>query len=279
MNGVQAAILGVIQGLAEFLPVSSSGHLILGAEVLGLPSPGLSFSVLVHLGTALATIVMLHDEIFWIIRGVLAPSDRDHRARAFGIVGLLFAATIPGALVAVFAGDYIDRAFSSPIVAAVGLCVTSVVLYGTRESRRGRRRDRGYTFEREMLSSVDLGRALNVGLAQAVAVTPGISRSGMTIAAGLHSGMSREDAARFSFLLALPAVLGGALLDYLNAAAAGASMFTTEGLIGAASAFVSGLFALSVVFRAVRKGSLSRYAYYCFIAGVSSLIWLLTWKR
>ncbi|MGE5578841.1 MAG: undecaprenyl-diphosphate phosphatase [Bacillota bacterium] len=279
MNAIQAAILGLIQGLAEFLPISSSGHLIIGAEILGLPAPGLSFSVLVHLGTALATIVMLHGEIAWLARGLVAPSGRDHRARALGILGLLIVASIPGALVGVFAAGYIEKAFSSPIVAALGLCVTAIVLYATRERRHSRRRDGGYTFEREMLHSVDLGRAATVGLAQAVAITPGISRSGMTMAAGLFSGMSREDSARFSFLLALPAVLGGAFLDYRAASAAGISMFSTDGLIGAAVAFVSGLFALAAVFRAVRKGALSRYAYYCFIAGVSSLVWLLTWKR
>lgn len=278
MNPVQAAILGLIQGLAEFLPISSSGHLIIAAEVLGLPAPGLSFSVLVHLGTALATIVMLRGEIAWLVRGVVWPSGRDHRARAFGIIGLILVATIPGALVGIFAAGAIEKAFSSPIVAAVGLCVTALVLYSTRETRRSRR-NREYTFEREMLHSVDLVRAVTVGLAQAVAITPGISRSGMTMAAGLFSGMSREDAARFSFLLALPAVLGGAFLDYRAASAAGVSMFSAEGLIGAAVAFVSGLFALAAVFRAVRRGSLSRYAYYCFIVGVSSLIWLLTWKR
>lgn len=278
MNPIQAAILGLIQGLAEFLPISSSGHLILAAEVLGLPAPGLSFSVLVHLGTALATIVMLHGELAWLARGLVAPSSRDHRARALGIVGLIVVATIPGALVGVFAAGAIEKAFSSPVVAAVGLCVTALVLYSTRERHRGRRHME-YTFDREMLGSVDLFRAITVGLAQAVAITPGISRSGMTMGAGLFSGMSRDDTARFSFLLALPAVLGGAVLDYRAAAAAGVSMFSAEGLIGAAVAFVSGLFALAAVFRAVRRGSLSRYAYYCFIAGVSSLIWLLTWKR
>lgn len=277
MNALQAAFLGLLQGLSEFLPISSSGHLILGSAVLGLPAPGLSFSIMVHLGTALATIVMLWREIVWLTRGVLAPSRGDDRGRALGITGMLVIASVPGAVIGVFGGDFVERAFSSPIVASAGLIFTGFVLWlSGLDGRSGRRSRSTSGAGDEPLSTVTLGRAVGIGVAQAVAITPGISRSGMTIATGLMLGLSREDAARFSFLLALPAVFGGAFLDYRKAAEAGTSMYSSAGVIGAAVAFVTGVFALAVVFRVVRRGELSKFAYYCWAVGGASLVWFLT---
>lgn len=270
MNALQAAFLGLLQGLSEFLPVSSSGHLVLGAALLGLPAPGLSFSILVHLGTALATVVMLRSEIAHLAGGLLGR-DPARRAEALRVAGLLAAASVPAALVGIFAGDLVDRAFSSPVVASVGLLVTGLVLRLTRTARAPRRPG-----DRDVLATLTTGRGLAVGLAQAVAVVPGVSRSGMTISAGLAVGMSREDAARFSFLLALPAVLGAALLDYRDAVRAGAPMVSAGGLVGAAVAFVSGMLALGIVFRVVRRGELSKFAYYCYLVGGASLVLLLT---
>jgi len=271
LNLLQAAFLGLLQGLSEFLPISSSGHLILGAAVLGLPAPGLSFSIMVHLGTALATVVMLWGEVTWLVRGVFLPKDRSHRGRALGIGGLILVASIPAALVALLAKDIVERAFSSAIVASAGLIFTGFALYLTK-GRGGR----GSSTRPEMLGTVGLGRALTIGVAQALAITPGVSRSGMTMATGLLTGASREDSARFSFLMAIPAVLGGAFLDYRAAVQAGVSMISPEGLTGAAVAFVAGMFALAVVFRVVRKGELSKFAYYCWAVGLPSLIWFLT---
>ncbi len=270
-----------MQGLTEFLPVSSSGHLILGSAVLGLPAPGLSFSVMVHLGTAFATIVMLWREIAWLVKGVFAPDRRSDRGRAIGAILLIVVASIPGGLLGVFGGDFIEQAFSSLTVAAVGLIITGFVL--ALSVRAGRSARRGYSGHKpsagssgaKVLGTVNFGRAVNVGLAQAVAVIPGISRSGLTIATGLLSGMSREDSARFSFLLALPAVFGGALLDYRKAASAGTSLFSTQAATGALVAFVAGVFALAVVFRLVRRGELSKFAYYCWAAGGITLVWTL----
>ena len=277
MNALQAACLGLLQGLSEFLPVSSSGHLILGSAVLGLPAPGLSFSIMVHLGTALATVVMLWREIGWLLKGVLAPESRGDRGRALGVIGMLVVASVPGALVGVLGADLVERAFSSPIVASAGLIATGFVLWlSGLGGRSGRRSPTTSDVRQETLSTVTLGRAVGIGVAQAVAITPGISRSGMTMATGLMSGLSREDAARFSFLLALPAVFGGAFLDYRKAAEAGASMYSSTGLVGAAVAFVAGIFALAVVFRVVRRGELSKFAYYCWAVGGVSLAWFLT---
>ncbi len=265
----------------------------MGSAVLGLPAPGLSFSIMVHLGTALATVVMLWSEIDYLVRGVFSPYDGDHRRRAYAVIGCVAISSIPGFLVGVLGADLVDRVFSSPVVSSVGLIITGFILLLSRPrkpvdeyapagevepsggpARRRRSRSKGY--DRSVLSTVSYGRAAVVGLAQAVAITPGISRSGTTLTAGLLTGFSREDAARFSFLMALPAVVGAAFLDYREALSAASPMFSVEGLAGAAVAFVAGMFALSSVVRTVRRGDLGRYAYYCFIAGVSSLVWFLT---
>lgn len=299
MSFLQAAILGVIQGLAEFLPVSSSGHLILGSELMGLPAPGLSFSIMVHLGTALATVVLLWREIAWLLQGLFAPGKaaRGDRGRAWAIAGFIVVASVPGALLGFLAGDLIDRVFSSGGIASLGLIVTGFVLMasrtrpasagtrshrgargervGSEEPRRGGARRRESTRDGSMLGTLTLGRSIVIGLAQGVAVLPGISRSGSTITAGLLSGLSREDAARFSFLMSVPATLGAAFLEYRKISATGSPIVTGVGLLGAALAFVAGVFALATVIRLVRKGDLSKFAYYCWAAGLSSLVWLL----
>ncbi len=305
MNAVQAILLGLIQGLTEFLPVSSSGHLLLGSLVLGFPAPGLSLSLLLHLGTATATVVMLWDEILWLLKGILRPGSRSERSRALSVVGLLAVASVPGAVVGVFFGNFLDTVFSSGGVAALGLILTGFILTGgSREDireisdgkvrpgggepegrparrlrgrplRRGDYRRQGREDDAPVLSTVNMRRAIIVGLSQAVAVIPGISRSGATIASGLLSGMDREDAARFSFLLALPAIFGGAFLDFREAVAMGEPVLSLAGLLGAAVAFLTGLVALSLVFRAVRKGDLRKYAYYCWAAGALSLVYLM----
>lgn len=329
MNILQAAFLGLLQGLSEFLPISSSGHLVLGAALLGLPAPGLTFSIMVHLGTALATVVMLWPEISWLLTGVFAPREPSHRKTAFTVVLCIVLASVPAFLVGVAWGDFVDRIFEAPIVVPFGLLATSLVLFlgrpensratGARAARRhsrsstddrshsgsrspssavsndtfridaasrsgrgredmrGRNREARAGYDRDVLRTVTYRRAGIVGLAQATAIMPGLSRSGMTLTAGLLSGMSREDSARFSFLLALPAVVGGAFLDFLDISAAGAQIMTSQTLVAAAVAFVSGMFALSSVVQAVRKGDLTKYAWYCLAVGAASLVWFLIW--
>lgn len=308
MTMLQAVVQGLIQGFTEFLPVSSSGHLILGSAILGLPVPGLSFSIMLHVGTGFAVLVMLRRELTWILRALLRPDTPDERQRAVRLAAYVVLASIPAALVGILASDLIERSFSSGGVAALGLIVTGFLLKLTswrrpdaeeevelpeREGRSQeypsyrptsdsgrrfrRRRGRGGRASRSGgdMPSVSLWRAALVGLSQAVAIVPGISRSGATIASGLLSGISREDAPRFSFLLSIPAVFGAALLDIRAAAASGASILTWQAFVGAATSFVAGLFALSVVFRVVRRGEISAFAYYCWIAGLSSLIYLM----
>lgn len=203
---IRSVVLGIIQGLTEFLPVSSSGHLILGASLFGLEAPGLSFSIILHVGTALATIIMLRDDIASIFRGLFGPKGAE-RSRAFQLVGFTVLASFPAALAGLLAGDVLENMYFSQQLAALGLVGTGLLLVLNRpkESERG--------VPGALLGTVTGGKAFAVGLGQAVAVIPGVSRSGTTIVTAMSSGVSREDAARFSFLLSLPAVFGAALLD------------------------------------------------------------------
>lgn len=279
MSVWQAVILSVVQGFTEFLPVSSSGHLTLGAKFLGLPSPGLAFSIWVHMGTAMATIAMLHKEIFWLVKGVFAPASPEDRRRSLAIAGYVIAASVPAGVIGVLFKKKIEASFSSGIVASIGLIITGCFLQFSRPKAakgfQSRNTSQGPKSAQPALDTVTFPRSMVVGISQAIAIIPGISRSGTTITSGLLSGMSREDAARFSFLLSLPAVLGAGLLDVRSALAAHVSPISVIGLIGAGVSFLTGLFALSFLFKTVRKGELSKFSYYCWAVGVVSLIYLL----
>ncbi len=275
MSVWQAVILSVVQGLTEFLPVSSSGHLTLGAKFLGLPSPGLAFSIWVHLGTAMATIVMLHREIAWLLKGVFTPVLKEDRRRSLAITGYIIAASVPAGAIGLLFEDKIEASFSSGIAASIGLIITGCFLQLSRPKAangfQSRNTSQGPKARQSALDTVTFPRSMAVGISQAIAVVPGISRSGTTIVSGLLSGMSREDAARFSFLLSLPAVFGAGLLDVRSALAAHVSPISANGLIGAGVSFLTGLFALSFLFKTVRKGELSKFSYYCWAVGVISL--------
>lgn len=308
MTVLEAVVQGLIQGFTEFLPVSSSGHLILGSTILGLRVPGLSFSIMLHVGTGFAVLVMLRKEIAWIIRSIFSPEAPEERQKALRLSAYVVLASVPAAFVGIVFSDLVERSFSSGGVAAVGLIITGFILRQTakrdpkaeeeaQESARPRRgqeypsyrsslqRENGLKNRRAYrpagacvqldMPSVTLQRAVQVGFSQAFAIIPGISRSGTTIVSGLLAGVNREDAARFSFLLSLPAAFGAAFLDVLAASKAGVSVLSPEALAGAITSFLAGLFALAVVFRVVRRGELSSFSYYCWIAGFLSLLYLM----
>ncbi len=276
MSVWQAVILSIVQGLTEFLPVSSSGHLALAAKFLGLPSPGLAFSIWVHIGTAMATIVMLRKEIAWLVKGVFVPALKEDRRRPLAIAGYIIAASVPAAVIGLLFEDKIEASFSSAIVASIGLIITGCFLQFSRPTAANGFQGRN-TLQRSKAGEFTLGtvtfpRSVAVGISQAIAIVPGISRSGATIISGLLSGMSREDAARFSFLLSLPAVFGAALLDARSALVAHVSPISTNSVLGAGISFVIGLFALRFLLKIVRQGELSKFSYYCWAAGAVSLV-------
>jgi undecaprenyl-diphosphatase len=260
MTILQAVLLGVLQGLTEFLPVSSSGHLALAEHFFHVTSPGVTFEVLLHLGTALAVVVWFRRRIASILVALARaaarlPHDRD--AARLGVH--LIVGTIPAAVVGYLLEKEVERAFESPAVVSALLLVTGLFLWAAGRARPGRR-------ERTTLAD-----ALWIGVAQAVAVLPGISRSGATISAGLGRGLRREAAVEFAFFLSVPVILGAAAASLPDARAAGGDIGWPVAL-GSAVAFASALPAIAVLVRAVAGGRIQRFAYYCWAVGGAGLV-------
>ncbi|MBP5393445.1 MAG: undecaprenyl-diphosphate phosphatase [Bacteroidaceae bacterium] len=272
MNELQALILGLIQGLTEYLPVSSSGHLEIGKMLLGLDPEqgGLTFDIAVHVATVLATIVILWREIIWIVQGLFKFRWNDETKYAFAIL----VSMIPVAIVGFFMKDSIEALYADEHVRTlvVGCCliVTAVLLTLTHFYKPQ---------EKEEISPL---HAFVIGIAQAIAVLPGLSRSGSTIATGLLLGNSKQKLAQFSFLMVIPPILGEALLDfkhivapsaeYLAEHGASAAIPTTSLLVGFLAAFVSGCFACKWMIALVKKCKLIYFGIYCAIAGILVLI-------
>ncbi len=197
MSVWEAVFLGALQGATEFFPVSSSGHLVVGQTLLGLEIQGVQFEVAVHVATLISVLVVYRGRLIELLYGTLRR-DGD----AWRYVGLLALATLPAAIVGVFFQDAIEGLFESPFVPATAFLVTGVILWSTR-----------WALRREEWKKPGWGVALLIGFAQAFALVPGISRSGTTVAMALWLGMAAEEAAAFSFLMAIPAIGGAALLQ------------------------------------------------------------------
>jgi undecaprenyl-diphosphatase len=253
---LESVVLGLVQGLTEFLPVSSSGHLAVLEHLWRLPAESrLPLTTMLHGATALAVVFYFAPLLARLIRGLWA-SDAAWRRSSWRMAGFVVCASIPAALVGVAFNDVVERAFANPVLIGLMLLVTGTVLFGTRSATaRGRT---GWV------------RALAVGVAQAIAVLPGISRSGATIASGLYLGMDREPAFEFSFLLAIPAIAGAFLLEFrkvdlavLNPPALAAGML---------AAFLAGLAALYVLRRAVVSRRLYWFGFYCWLVGLATIL-------
>jgi undecaprenyl-diphosphatase len=257
MNWWQALILGLVQGLTEFLPVSSSGHLVIFRELLGAEAPqDLVFEVTVHVATVLATIVVFRKQIIDLLQGLFKFKYNTQT----DFILKLVVSMIPVAIVGVFFKDKVEALFSSLTVVGCALLVTALLLFLSDKAKK--KGDGDITF----------GQALIMGLGQAVAVIPGLSRSGTTISAGLLSGASRNKVAEFSFLMVLVPILGEAFLDIVSGDAAASSIGTLPLAIGFIAAFVSGLFACKAMIALVKKAGLKWFALYCAIVGAIVII-------
>lgn len=271
MTWWEAAILGLLQGLTEFLPVSSSGHLVLGQYVLGLdPSVGddVTFEVFVHFGTTLSILTVYWRRVLGIITETLgaAAHPAEFRARYESSEGLRFGlfiliTLIPTGIVYVLFKDPLEAAFQNPRLVSGMLLVTGVLLLLTvlRKNPDGR------------LSPL---KAFVVGVAQAAAMIPGISRSGATICVALYQNVTPEKAANFSFIMLLPVVLGATLLKSLDMLEGGFTMGWVPLAVGTLVAYASGVAAINVMLDFVRRGRLEYFAYYCFIMGAIGLIFI-----
>lgn len=271
MEWWQAFILGLVQGLTEFLPVSSSGHLMIFKEILGADAEGfLDFTVTVHLATVIATIVVFWSAIWQLLKGFFQFKYND----ATDYVCKILVSLIPVALVGFLLKDQVDALFGGELwQVGVGLCITASLLIFSDNA--------GFRFRvpkpRDTRNGLSYWQAFVVGLAQAFAVVPGVSRSGSTIATGLLTGVKRENMAQFSFLMVLIPIIGEQSLDLLKMASGGASFGVGVGVLplvlGFISAFLSGLFACKVMIAIVKKAKLTWFAVYCLVVAV--LIFLL----
>lgn len=252
---IRYALLGLVQGLTEFLPVSSSGHLALGQALLGVESPGLALEAAVHLGTLGAVLLYFGGDLLALAGGLAT----DRAARRY--VLLLALGTLPVALVGLLLGEVLEGAFASPRAVGGAFLGTALLLgLGAWAARRARR------------ETVTVGDAGAVGVAQALALLPGISRSGATVAAGLLRGLSPASAARFSFLLSIPAIGGASALAL--ARAVGEPGLSPGGLaLAGGCAFASGLLGIHVFLSLLRRGKLWPFALYCTALGLAALAW------
>ncbi len=302
MDWLQAIILGLVQGLTEFLPVSSSGHLMIGREILGVDAPqDLIFETTVHCATVLSTIIVFRREIWQLLRGLFRFKYNDET----DYVCKILVSMIPVLVVGVFFKDVVEGLFSSITVVAVALIVTATLLFFSDivSGRRSRKAySSGFSFPPasgtaadststpvevdpdsdvarlyESASSAALGghrngisylQAFAAGIAQAVAVIPGLSRSGSTIATGLLCGVRRSAMAQFSFLMVLVPILGESFLDVVKGDISSSSTGWFPLLLGFLAAFISGLFACKVMIALVRRARLRWFALYCLVVAV-----------
>ena len=257
MDWIQALILGIIQGLTEYLPVSSSGHLAIGQAFFGMDDgeDNLMFTVAVHVATVLSTLVVLWREIAWLFKGVVKCEMNAETKYLLNIV----VSMIPVGIVGLFFKDQVEEVFGSGLL-LVGFCllITASLLIFSYYARPRQKED------------ISWKDALIIGIAQAVAVLPGVSRSGSTIATGIMLGNKKEKLAQFSFLMVIPPILGEALLDVLKAMKGEAVMGSIELiplLVGFLAAFISGCLACKLMINLVKRGKLIYFGVYCAILG------------
>lgn len=275
MNWWQALILGLVQGLTEFLPVSSSGHLMIFRELVGADSDGfLGFTVLVHFATVLSTIIVFWKAIVDLLKGFFKFRYNDETDYVLKIV----VSMIPVAIVGLFLKDKVEALFGDSLfTVAVCLIVTAVLLFiSDRFSLLSLSRHTPETKAREYRNGISYWQAFVVGLGQALAVAPGLSRSGTTISTGLVCGVKREVMAQFSFLMVLVPILGEQLLSIVDAVSGGVPFADGIGTVpmvaGFLAAFLSGLFACKVMIAIVKKAKLTWFALYCLAAALLILV-------
>ena len=271
MDWLTALIMGIFQGLTEYLPVSSSGHLAIAGELLGIEDPEqvMMFTVVVHVATVCSTLVILRKEIMQLLQGLFRLDQKQvslNQEQSY-IVNILIS-MIPVAIVGLCFKDVVEEQFDSLVVVGVCLLITALLLAFS------------YFSKPRLKEHISRWDALIIGVAQAIAVLPGLSRSGSTIGTGLILGDKKETLAQFSFLMVIPPILGEALLDIVKIAKEGldvamAGISLTALVVGFLASFITGCFACKWMIDLVRKGKMIWFALYCAIVGVVVLIWQL----
>ncbi|HKL01064.1 MAG TPA: undecaprenyl-diphosphate phosphatase [Desulfotignum sp.] len=264
MEIYQAITLGIIQGLTEFLPVSSSGHLVLGQLFFGITEPVLAFDISVHMGTLGAVFVIYWRDIMAMVTAMSAWAGRIIQRKSAAaapdtnlkLAVLILAGSVPTAMMGMFLKQFEHILFTSSLLVGAMMLVTGTILWTSRKFYRTKNNSSG----------LDMKRSLVIGASQGLAVIPGISRAGTTIACGMFCGLDRHTAAKFSFLLSIPAIMGAQLVSVMGYREQGAGIDAAM-IYGTLVAFVTGLVALKVLIRMVHAGKFHLFAPYCWLVG------------
>jgi undecaprenyl-diphosphatase len=269
MEYIEAILLGILQGISEFLPISSSGHLVLAEALFGLESEGITFEVVVHFGTLFSILIFYRKILLGLIKGVWKqltlwisePSSRKDANQETQLAGFILLSMIPAMLVGLLLKDQIESLFDNPVAVSIFLLITGTLLFSTRFTKGGD-------------GKINVKRALAMGVAQAFAVLPGISRAGSTIAMGLFYKTDREEAATFSFLMVLPVIAGAMLLETIELLRGDLSAISAQILfVGFISAFISGYLSLGTLIQLLKKQKFYLFSLYCWVVGIFGLIW------
>ncbi|MFC1574577.1 undecaprenyl-diphosphate phosphatase [Gemmatimonadota bacterium] len=258
MTLLDALILGFIQGATEFLPVSSSGHLVMGQALLGINIPGVAFEVAVHLATLASVLLVYRRRVGDLLVGAFKLDSQ-----AWRYLGLLILATLPAAVLGLTMGDLIEGFFEAPAVAGGALLVTGTFLWTSR-----------WALARNPAGKPGARSALLIGLAQAFALVPGISRSGATVVAGLWLGLEAEEAAAFSFLMAIPAISGAAVLQIPELGGGSGGLGVPALLLGSGVAALVGVLAIWTFVAMLKRKAFHRFGPYCWGVGLLFLLYL-----
>ena len=269
MEIIDSFLLGLIQGLTEFLPISSSGHLVLGEALLGgKMDKSITFEVVVHFGTLCSILIYYRKKIQDILSSLwdllLHPNQFSNKVSTdsnIKLSGFILLSMIPALVVGLTMKEMIENVFLNPFTVSIMLLVTGIILFSTR-------------FRDQFTNNVSTGSAFGIGLAQALAIMPGISRSGATISFGLYLGIDRKEVANFSFLMVIPVIAGAMLLEVKTMIAMGIPMTAFwDLLIGFLTSFISGYFALKYLIIILSNKGIHPFAWYCWAVGVAGLIY------
>lgn len=271
MEIIDSFLLGLIQGLTEFLPISSSGHLVLGKALLSNDlEKGITFEVVVHFGTLCSILIYYREELTEIIKSLigLAASPGEFREKAetdpnIRLSGYILLSMLPAVVVGLTLKNQIEELFLNPFTVSIMLLVTGTMLYATR-------------FREQFPRRVNAGKSFVIGFAQALAILPGISRSGSTISMGLYMGVKREEAANFSFLMVIPVIAGAMAMQLIEVAEMGIRFEAALDLVtGFLVAFVSGYFALKYLIVLLKTRGIYPFAWYCWTVGALGLVYFM----
>lgn len=269
MEIIDSFLLGLIQGLTEFLPISSSGHLVLGEAFLGGElDKSITFEVVVHFGTLCSIIVYYHKKLssmfssLWdLLHSPGEISERVENDSNIKLIGFILLSMIPALIVGLTMKDMIENTFLNPFTVSIMLLITGLILFATK-------------FRDDFPHQLSSSSAFGIGLAQAFAILPGISRSGSTISLGLYLGIKREEVANFSFLMVIPVIAGAMLLELTDMVALGVPAAALWNLlIGFVTSFISGYFALKYLIILLQNKGIYPFAWYCWAVGIIGLIY------